>query len=347
MRRPLPPARIAPTTAVMLPAAVAVGTFIGVGRSLDQAAERAGRAESLGYHSAYVTHIAGRDSLTVLAAYACRPERIGLGTGLLPIYSRTPAATAQTAATLDELSGGRMVLGIGVSHRLTLEGRSGPRIARPGREMREYAGAVRAILRGEQPPAGNEKFPTGFRFMGYEPRADLPVYIAGLSPAMLRLAGEIGDGVMLWLCNPDYVRDVVVPEVTKGRERAGKELDGFDVVAAVPAAVTDDPDRARDRMRADLVPYFSLPFYRRMIERSGYGDDIAGFDRGMAEGDMKAAVASISDRFLENLAAIGSREEAEASVRRYREAGATSPCIGGVPGTDFDATLEALAHLTG
>jgi F420-dependent oxidoreductase-like protein len=325
---------------------VPVGSFIGVGRSLDQASERARRAEELGYHSAYVTHIAGRDSLTVLAAYACRTQTIKLGTGVLPMYSRTPASTAQTAATIDELSGGRMVLGIGVSHQVTVEGWYGQTIDKPVREMREYAGAVRAILRGEDPPADNEKFRTGFRFMGYEARADLPIYIAGLSPAMLRLAGEIGDGVVLWLCNPDYVRDVVIPEVTKGRERAGKSLEGFDVVAAVPSGVTDDPEAARARLRGDLVPYFSLPFYRKMIERSGYEEDVSGFDSAMREGGPKAAVAAISDRFLENLAAIGSRDEAEASLRRYQEAGATSPCVGGVPGTDFDVTLEALAHLT-
>lgn len=323
-----------------------VGSFIGVGRSLDRACERARRAEDLGYHSAYVTHIAGRDSLTVLAAYACRTERIRLGTGVLPMYSRTPAATAQTAATIDELSGGRMVLGIGVSHKVTVEGWYGQAIDKPVREMREYARAVRAILRGEDPPADNEKFRTGFRFMGYEARADLPLYIAGLSPAMLRLAGELGDGVMLWLCNPDYIRDVVVPEVTKGRERAGKPLDGFDVVAAVPAAVTDDPDAARGRLRGDLVAYFSLPFYRKMIERSGYGDDVSAFDAGMERGGPQAAVEAISDRFLTNLAAIGSADEAEASLRRYQESGTTSPCVGGVPGTDFDVTLEALAHLT-
>jgi F420-dependent oxidoreductase-like protein len=322
-----------------------VGTFISVGRSLDSAVRRARLAEELGYHSAYTTHIAGYDSLTVLAAYAAATERIELGTGVLPMYSRTPVATAQQAVTVDAISGGRLVLGIGVSHRVTVEGWFGTEIGKPVSEMREYVGALRAMFRGEEPPAENERFRTAFRFMGPTPRADLPVYLAGLSPGMLRLAGEIGDGVVLWLCNPDYIRDVVIPEVTTGRERAGKSLEGFDVVAAVPSAVTDDPDAARERLRGELITYFSLPFYRKMLERSGFGDDIERFDAKMAAGDAPGASAEISDRFLGVLGAIGSAEEATASVQRYLDAGATSPCIGGVSGTDLDATLEALAPL--
>ena len=329
----------------MLPHRVGVGTFISAGRSLETALQRVERAESLGYESVYTTHIAGRDSLVVLAAYATRTERIKLGTGVLPIYSRTPVATAQAAATIDELSSGRMVRGLGVSHQVTVENWFGSTIGKPVAEMREYATAVRAMFRGEDPPAG-ERFPTRFRFMGYEPRPDLPVYIAALSPAMLRLAGTIGDGVMLWLCNPDYIRDVVVPEVTKGRERAGKPLEGFDVVAAVPAAVTEEADTARASLRGDLIPYFSLPFYRAMIERSGYAEEIGAFDEAMQRGDGDAAATAISDRFLEQLAAVGSATEAEASVRRYLDAGATSPCLGGIPRTDFDVTLKALAGLS-
>jgi len=329
----------------MLPHRVGVGTFISAGRSLETALQRVERAEALGYESVYTTHIAARDSLIVLAAYASRTERIRLGTGVLPIYSRTPVATAQAAATIDELSGGRMVLGLGVAHQVTVENWFGSTIGKAVPEMREYAGAVRAMFRGEDPPAG-DKFPTRFRFMGYQPRADLPVYIAALSPAMLRLAGQIGDGVMLWLCNPDYIRDVVVPEVTEGRRRAGKTLDDFDIVAAVPAAVTDDVDIARASLRSDLIPYFTLPFYRAMIERSGYGDEIGAFDEAMKRGDNEAATAAISERFLEQLAAIGSAADAEASVRRYIDAGANSPCLGGVPKTDFDFTLKTLAGLT-
>jgi F420-dependent oxidoreductase-like protein len=319
-----------------------VGTFISVGKSLDQAVERVKRAEALGYDSTYVTHIAGRDSLAVLMAYAAATERIKLGTGVLPIYSRTPVATAQTAATIDEFSGGRMVLGLGVSHQVTVENWFGAKLDRPLRAMREYVGIVRACFRGEDPPQG-EIFECRFRFMGYEPRADLPIYVAALSPKMLRLAGEIADGAMLWLCNPSYIRDVVVPETKAGRERAGKSLDGFDIVAAVPSAVTDDKAAAYETMRGDLLTYWSLPFYRAMIDRSGFGDDIAAFDDAMQSGDPEKAKSAISDRFLDDLTAIGSADEVRAGVQSYAEAGATSPGIGAVPRTDFTATLEAAA----
>jgi alkanesulfonate monooxygenase SsuD/methylene tetrahydromethanopterin reductase-like flavin-dependent oxidoreductase (luciferase family) len=315
---------------------VALGTFIGVGKSLETALQRVEMAERLGYESAYVTHIAGRDSITVLMAYAARSERLRLGTGVTPIYSRTPAAAAQSYATLDEFSGGRAVAGLGVSHRPVVEAWYGQQIDKPLLEMREYAGIVRAIFRGEDPPQG-EKFHSGFHFMGFEPRPDIPVYLAGLSPGMLRLAGEIADGVVLWLCNPEYIREVVVPTVAEGRAKAGKPAEGFDIVAAVPSAVTGEPDQARAQLRSELIPYFSLPFYRKMIELSGYGDDIAAFDA--AGGDP----AKISDGFISTLAAIGGAEEAIATVRRYADSGATSPCLGGIAKTDFDTTLEALA----
>lgn len=312
--------------------------FISTGRSLDTAIERVRLAESLGYEAVYVTHIAGRESLTVLTAYALSTERIRLGTGVVPIYSRTPATMAQTAATIDELSSGRMILGLGVSHRATVEGWHGQRIDRPVSEMREYLQIVRAILRGEDPPAGG-KWSTGFRLAGLEPRPGVPIYIAALSPGMLRLAGELADGVLLWLCNPNYIRDVVVPEVRQGRQRAGRDLEGFDIVPAVPAAVTDDPGPAFAAMRQDLLPYFALPFYRAMLERSGFGEDIAAFDA--AQGDVDGMKAAISDAFLGVLTAVGDDQSVRDGIQRYREAGATSPGIGPIPKTDFDATLRA------
>jgi alkanesulfonate monooxygenase SsuD/methylene tetrahydromethanopterin reductase-like flavin-dependent oxidoreductase (luciferase family) len=320
--------------------AVGTGCFISTGRSLEQAIERVKLAESLGYESVYTTHVAGRESLTVLTAYALASSRIRIGSGVVPIYTRTPATMAQTAATIDELSGGRFTLGLGVSHRPVVEGWHGQTIDRPVAEMREYASIVRAILRGEDPPPG-EKWQTGFHLLGLEPRPQLPIHVAALSPAMLRLAGEIADGVILWLCNPRYIRDVVIPEVRTGRERAGLTLEGFDVVAAVPGALTDDRDGAYGAMRKDLIPYFGLPFYRAMIERTGFGSDIEAYDRAAGAGDFEGMQSAISQGFLDELTAVGAEPELRAGTERYRDAGAGSPCIGPIAGTDFEATLRA------
>ena len=319
---------------------MATGCFISTGRSLEQAIERVKLAESLGYEAAYVTHVAGRESLTVITAYALASSRIRVGPGVVPIYTRTPATMAQTAATIDELSGGRLTLGLGVSHRPVVEGWHGQRIERPVAEMREYVAIVRAILRGEDPPPG-EKWQTGFHLMGLDPRPQLPIYVAALSPAMLRLAGEVGDGVMLWLCNPTYIREVVIPEVSEGRRCAGKTMEGFDGVAAVPAALSADRGDSYEAMRRDLLPYFGLPFYRAMIERTGFGGEIAAYDA--ASGDLGAMEAAISERFLEELTAVGDEAQVRAGVERYREAGASSPCIGPISKSDFEGTLRAAA----
>jgi probable F420-dependent oxidoreductase len=319
---------------------MALGCFVSTGRSFEQALARVQRAEELGYESAYVTHIAGRESLTVVTAYAMRTRRIRVGTGVVPIYTRTPATMAQTAATIDDLSGGRLNLGLGVSHRPIVEGWHGQTIDRPVAEMREYVAIVRAILRGETPPAG-AKWRTGFQLAGLDPRPELPIYVAALSPAMLRLAGEVADGVMLWLCTPPYIRDVVVPMVREGRERAGRTLEGFDIVPAVPSGLVGDPADAHASLRRELIPYFGLPFYRVMLERSGFADEVAAYDA--AAGDFERMQAAISDRFLGELAAVGDADAVRAGVERYRAAGATSPCVGPVSKTDFDATLVAAA----
>jgi alkanesulfonate monooxygenase SsuD/methylene tetrahydromethanopterin reductase-like flavin-dependent oxidoreductase (luciferase family) len=319
---------------------MALGCFISPGRSLPQAVERVQLADELGYESCYVTHISSRESLTVLTWYAAHTSRIRLGTGVVGIYTRAPATMAQTAATIDDASGGRHVLGIGVSHRPVVEGWYGQTIDRPVSEMREYVAILRAILQGEDPPAG-AKWRTNFRLSGFEHRADIPIYIAGLSPNMLRLAGEIGDGVMLWLCNAPYVRDVVVPCVREGRERAGKTLEGFDIVPAVPSALTDDVEPVHATLRRDLIPYFGLPFYRAMIERSGFGEDIAAFDEAAASRDRDAMGAAISEQFLRSLAAVGDQAAVEAGLRAYFDAGATSPCVGPISRTDIEGTLRA------
>jgi alkanesulfonate monooxygenase SsuD/methylene tetrahydromethanopterin reductase-like flavin-dependent oxidoreductase (luciferase family) len=316
------------------------GCFVSAGRSIHGAVERVKLAESLGYDAAYMTHIAGRDSMIVSAIYAAATERIKIGTGVVPIYSRTPATMAQETASIADLSGERFRLGIGVSHRPVVEFWHGQTIDKPVTEMREYASIVRAILRGEAPPEG-QKWKSAFALQGVGPFPDTPILFAALSPNMLRLAGEIADGVVLWLCTPNYIRDVVVPTVREGREKAGRTMEGFDIVPAIPSACTDDVGAAYDAMRLDLLPYFGLPFYRAMIERSGFEADIAAYDA--AAGDVGAMTAAISDEFLGILTAVGDADAVRAGVQRYVDAGSTSPCVGPIPKTDFESTLRAAA----
>jgi alkanesulfonate monooxygenase SsuD/methylene tetrahydromethanopterin reductase-like flavin-dependent oxidoreductase (luciferase family) len=311
----------------MLPAAAPFGELV----------EQARLADGLGYDMIACNHIAARDSFGVLAALAMVTERVHLATAVAPIYHRSPASTAQTAATVDDASGGRFRLGLGVGHRSTMAGWHGQEIGKPAEELREYVALVRALLTDAQPPAG-KRWNSTFRFTGFTPRPDIPILLAALSPAMLRLAGEIADGVVLWACPAGYVRDVVVPEVAKGRAAVGKSMDGFAVMPAVPAAVDTDPAVVHDGLRTELHRYFGLPFYRAMFEAAGFGSDLTAFDNAP---DFDAQKQAISERFLSSLAAFGDAEAVRAGIVRHRAAGATNPIIAPVRGSDFLATLHA------
>jgi alkanesulfonate monooxygenase SsuD/methylene tetrahydromethanopterin reductase-like flavin-dependent oxidoreductase (luciferase family) len=216
----------------------------------------------------------------------------------------------------------------------------GQQIGKPAAEMREYIGIVRAILAGQAPPPG-ERWSSNFAFIGFAPRPGIPIYQAALSPAMLRLAGEISDGVILWATPSQYVRDVVIPEVSAGRERAGKSLDGFEILAAVPSSVTEDRDAALAGIRTELHRYFGLPFYRAMFEAAGFAADLAAYDA--AAGDVEAQKRAISEDFIDHLCAIGNGETVRRGVQRYVDAGVTNPVLTGVLGTDYDTTLRAVA----
>ena len=262
---------------------------------------------------------------------------------MVPIYTRTPATMAMTAATLHEQSEGRLRLGLGVSHRPVVEGWHGQTIDRPVAEMREYVAILRAILAGEPPPAG-EKWQTSFALSGIGPYPDLPIYVAALSPAMLRLAGEVADGAMLWLCNPQYIRAVVMPELQAGRERAGKTLEGFEVVAAVPSAVVDDPATAlrvdAPRPAALLRPALLPRDARALGLRRGHRRLRRGRRARRRRGACRPRSPSAS---CDELCAIGSADDVRAGLARYQDAGADAPCVGPIARTDVEATLRAAA----
>jgi len=252
----------------------------------------------------------------LLAAYAAATTRVGLGNGVVPVYPRHPVAMAQSALTLNEVSGGRFRLGIGVSHKTSMEAMLGLRLVEPLAVMREYVAVLRGAL-----GAGSEFEGRHYRVrwaMAVPTRPPAPpIYLAALSVKMLELAGEIADGVVLWLCPPAYVRDVAVPALERGRRRAGKPLAGFEVVAAVPLAVTDARAAAMAAFRAELKRYLEQPFYRAMMQAAGLGDGVAAFDR----------VGEAPESLADALGGIGDARAARAYVEAYRKAGVTLPAV--------------------
>jgi alkanesulfonate monooxygenase SsuD/methylene tetrahydromethanopterin reductase-like flavin-dependent oxidoreductase (luciferase family) len=318
-----------------------IGAFLSPRDDVARAIDLARRADELGYESVWVTHGAGRDAFLVLAAYGHATRRIGLGSGVVPIYPRHPVAMAQEAATLQEISAGRFVLGIGVSHGPSMGAALGLDMGRPLDVMREYVAVLRGAL------AGRVRFEGRYFRVAWEsafrPPSPPPLLLAGLATPMLELAGALADGVVLWLCAPEYIRDVAVPALARGRATAGKSLAGFEVVAAVPVAVTDDVPRLTVTFREELARYLGLPFYRAMLRASGFGDAIAAFDRD--RGRVRPADA-VPPALTAALGAIGDRAAVRAAVEAYRAAGVTLPVarpIGAPEAPHARPTLEAAA----
>ena len=157
--------------------------------------------------------------------------------------------------------------------------------------------------------------------------------ISALNPRMLELAGELADGIVLYMCTPAYVRDHIVPAVRAGRQKTGKDLEGFDIVAAVPVSLTSDRAAAHDVFRKTVARYAALPYYRKMMDASGLQEELEQ-DR-------------VDERVLDELAGIGDEGRVRDAVARYREAGVTLPAVGPFGGHEgakgFEATLEAVA----
>lgn len=295
---------------------MALAAYLNPGADLPTAVDLVRTAERLGYESVWVTHGLGRDSFLVLAAYGAATSRVGLGNGVVPIYPRHPVAMAQAALTLNEMTAGRFRLGIGVSHAASMQDMLGLRVVEPLAAMREYVAVLRGALGDGSDFSGRHYRARWAMAVPRRPAAP-PIYLAALSTKMLELAGEVADGVILWLCPPQYVREVAVPALTRGPRRAGRPLDGFEIVAAVPLAVTDDRAAALTAFRAELARYAALPFYRAMLDTAGLGAELAAFDR---DGVVPSAMA-------EALGALGPVEAARDYVDAYRRAGVTLPAV--------------------
>jgi len=314
-----------------------LGTVLIPGPDFQASLKHVQLADELGYESVWVTNNVTREAFVVLTAYACATKHIGIGTDIVQIHTRHPAVMAQQALSLNDVSGGRFRLGLGVSHAPNIEGAFGLQMGQPLELMREYVEVIRQAFAG---PVNHEGQHYRVHWDYTMPRKPPPLYIAALNPRMLELAGEIADGVLLWLASAEYVRDTVIPRVKDGRQRAGKSLEGFEVICPVPAAVMDhaEADTGWQSFRTELARYLSLPFYQKEFRNGGYGEDVDTFLRDREHREPQAAVPQ---RLALALGAVGPANEVRALVQRYVQNGVTLPLLRPVHPPAIERTLRA------
>ena len=219
-----------------------------------------------GFASGWLANIFGVDALTALAAAGRDVPGIELGTAVVPTYPRHPGVLAQQALTVQAALGGRLALGIGLSHQIVIEGMYGYSFDRPARHMREYLEVLVPLLR-EGTAAFTGETLQGNLTLGTVRDHPVPVLLAALAPRMLQLAGTVADGTVLWMTGPATVESHIVPRITAAAEEAGRRAPR--VVCVLPVCVTGDADAARERAARAFSIYGQLPSYRAMLDKEG------------------------------------------------------------------------------
>jgi len=305
-------------------------------------------AEECGYEVLFVPEAWGRDAFVTLGALARVTERIGLGTGIVNIYSRTPALLAMAALTLDEISGGRAALGLGTSGQRVVEGWHGVPMARPLRRLRERTEAVRAIVSGSRRGYTGETVSVapGFAVALARPRERIPIYHASLTPRGMRQCAEVADGWLPYFASPETLRaDLAV--IGETLRDAGRDRSSFTVAPFLPVIVSDDEVAARAVLRRHLAFYIGGMgrFYCETVARHGFAEAAAAIQRLWEARQREAAADAVTDEVLDAFAIVGDAGRCRARVDDYRAAGADLPILalpGDVSLADAERTVRAL-----
>jgi F420-dependent oxidoreductase-like protein len=290
-------------------------------------------AERLGYDSAWAAEAWGTDCVTVLAWLGATTTRIKLGSAIMQIPGRTPANTAMTAATLDLLSGGRFLLGLGTSGPQVAEGWHGQPWGKPLLKTREYVEIVRTALRREVVEHHGEHYDIPLRdgsglgkplkLMARPLRPEIPIYLAAMAPKAVAQACEIGDGWLPIFWSPERARDVFSHAFELLRP-------GFDIAATAPALLTDDVEAGRDALK----PYYALyvggmgsrgkNFYNDLFARYGFEEEARTIQELYLDGRKRDAAAAVPDAFVDEVALVGPKARIADRIAAWRESGATT-----------------------
>jgi F420-dependent oxidoreductase-like protein len=320
-----------------------------------EAVELAQRAEALGFESVWMPEAYGTDAISILGALAARTQRVQLGTGIVNVFSRTPALLAQTAATLDLISGGRFILGLGTSGHQVVTGWHGMAFDRPLLRMRETIAIVRQVLRRDRLVFKGEVFhlDRGLKLLAHPVRETVPIYLATLTPGGLRLTGELADGWIPTLFSPEHM-DVFRPELEAGARIVGRSLDSMAIAPHVPVSIDDDRARARDALKPWVALYVggmgskTKNFYNDLAIQYGFADDARSLQELYLGGKQLEAIRRVPDALVDAISIAGPPSFVRERLAMWAAAGVTTllASVHGKTQPDRLRTLEILAAAT-
>ena len=293
-------------------------------------------AEAVGFGAFWKGESNSTDPLVLISAAASRTKTIKLGTAIYHIYGRSPVTLGIQSATLQDLSGGRLLLGLGVANK-SIAGWHGGVFDRPLRRAREYIEVVRKVAAGERVEYEGEIYQTGKRFqLSWKPSyPSFPVYLAGLGPQMTKLAGKIADGVFINMATPAKIREIAA-RVRDGAKEAGRDPSKIEIIAKCRVSLNPDRAKARSRLRQVLTFYNLADHYSDMLKGLGFEAEVGAIQEAFQKGGFKAAMGALTDDYMDKLPVIPgtSIQEIKEKLASFKEAGATRLVIPYVPVTE-------------
>ena len=321
-----------------------IAVTLPAGPKVAQTVELIRWAEDNGITDGWFADAGAPDSLTQVAAIAHHTREMRIGVAVTPVYTRTPAVLAATADVISQVLPGRFIMGLGSSSQTIMGGWNGIPLDKPLTRVKETAIMVRSMLKGEKSDFDLETLCSkGYRQAPCENPP--PIYLAGLRPNMLEMAGEVGDGVIINLW-PQGALPKMLEHIKIGAERAGKSAEDVEVVNRAMVLVTDDKALGRNIFRASFGPYYATPVYNKYLAWAGYEQAAAAIREGWAAKDREKTAAAMSDEMIDEIAVIGTMEEVQDRIRADAEAGVHTQIIAPMAATPEDA-MRTFSAFTG
>jgi len=332
--------------------ALSVG-FGGTPEQNKELIKRVQVAEEAGVEAVFTAETWGRDQFSLLTQLALATNKIKIGTGIAPVYGRSPGVLAMTAATLDELSGGRVVLGLGTSGARVIEHWHGQPFEKPIQRTKEYIEIINMMVSGEKVFYDGEifKLQRGFKLLFEPVRKHIPIFVASISPKSMASVGQVADGWMpIYWPKSKFVAGKEM--VARASVQAGRPADAVECVASLTVVLNPDPVKAKMQAAGPISWYVTNmgDFYHQMLTRNGFGEEVAAMRKVAEEhrpppfGTNPELMAAMGDRMLDETAIYGDLETVAAGIEERRQLGVDLPTIS-MPGGDLKQLETVLGTL--